>query len=250
MDHQHDWYKSFFQGMALDMWSQALPQAFTDSEIKFIEAHLPVSPGAALLDVPCGYGRHALALAKKGCAVMAIDIAEDYIQQLRASAGESLPNIHAVHADILEYPLQGEFDGAICMGNSFGYFPYGDMLRFCNNVAHALPRGKKFVINTGLLAESILPDLRTGNKWMEINDMLYLREHMYLPEESILKSTMKFVRGGKTETGVAYYYVHTLAEVKRMLATAGFETVEAFGNVEGTPFKLGDPQAYLVATKG
>lgn len=247
--NQHDWYKHFFKGMALDMWSQALPQAFTDNEVSFIQKQMALPANAKVLDVPAGFGRHSLALAGKGYDVTAIDIAEDYVNEIKRSALQANLNITAQHADILEYPLSGSFDGAICMGNSFGYFPYENMLKFCGKISSVLKSGSKFVINSGIVAETILPNMLSGNRWMEVGDLLYLREHTYIPAESIMKSTMKFIRGEKTETSIGYYYIFTLAEIARMLVSVGFGAIRLFGNTDGAAFKFGDQQVYIVTTK-
>ena len=46
------------------------------AEADFIEKHLQVSHGAKLLDVPCGNGRLAIELARRGYQLTGIDIAE------------------------------------------------------------------------------------------------------------------------------------------------------------------------------
>lgn len=68
----------------------------------------PVAPGARApraLDLACGTGRHALAMAQAGYVVTAIDIRLDALQALRASASlEGLP-IRPVCADMTRMPL-------------------------------------------------------------------------------------------------------------------------------------------------
>jgi len=46
------------------------------------------------------------------------------------------------------------YDGAYCFGNSFGFLAYDDMEAFVNGVAQALKPGARFVIETGMTAES------------------------------------------------------------------------------------------------
>ena len=41
----------------------------TNQEINFIERILSIVRGSAIIDVPCGYGRHAVELAKRGYSV-------------------------------------------------------------------------------------------------------------------------------------------------------------------------------------
>ena len=45
----------------------------TAQEIDFIEEYLTVSPGACILDVGCGFGRHSIELARRDFDVTGID---------------------------------------------------------------------------------------------------------------------------------------------------------------------------------
>ena len=54
----------------------------------------------------CGYGRHAIALAKKGIYVTAVDNLDDYINEINKTAkNENLP-VKAIKADVLEYKIE------------------------------------------------------------------------------------------------------------------------------------------------
>ena len=66
MSDQHNWYESFFDGLAMEFWQEAMKPEYTDVEIKFILDILNLSTGAKILDIPCGFGRHSMALAHKG----------------------------------------------------------------------------------------------------------------------------------------------------------------------------------------
>ena len=49
-----DWYKTFFTGLAVEMWLNAMPAEETAREAEFLRAKLQVAAPAKLLDVPCG----------------------------------------------------------------------------------------------------------------------------------------------------------------------------------------------------
>ncbi len=61
---------------------------YTDAEIKFIKEIVSLAEGSNVLDVPCGFGRHTIALAKEGFNVTGIDIAEEYIHTLNEAISE------------------------------------------------------------------------------------------------------------------------------------------------------------------
>ena len=63
MNVQSNWWETFFTGVAVDMWVQAVPEEHTRQEAERLETLLAVRPGAEVLDVPCGAGRLASVLA-------------------------------------------------------------------------------------------------------------------------------------------------------------------------------------------
>jgi len=71
----------------------------------------------------------------------------------------------------------------------------------------------------------------------------------YLAAESCLETKGTFARGGKEEVRMFWHHIYTLAEIRRMLAAHGLETVETFGSLERAPFGLGAQSLTLVAQK-
>lgn len=246
-----NWYEDFFQGIACEVWENAVPVEMTNQEVDFLLGELNLQPGQRILDVQCGFGRHAIPLARKGFEVVGIDISETFIRNLAAkSKAEYLP-ITAIRADILSVPLEYSFSAAICMGNSFGYFGYDKLKRSVEKVAFCLQPGAKFVINSGMLAESILPNLLTYAKQntYTIGDVVMEVSNEYDAGESCLVSNLLYTRGAKTEAQAFKHYVFTLGEIRRLLESCGLRLIAAYGDVSLTEFKLGDRQAYLVAEK-
>ncbi len=97
-----------------------------------------VKRGANILDIPCGTGRLALQLAKKGFNVTGVDISEGFITGLTEKVKEDSLSIEVIRENILSLELTGSLDGAYCAGNSFGYFDYEGMSVFVKKVAACL----------------------------------------------------------------------------------------------------------------
>ena len=154
--------------------------------------------------------------------------------------------MEAIRADILDYSIDGQFDLAICLGNSFAYFPADKMSEFVMKVQESLKPGSKFIINTGSLAESLLPNLEHKD-WYEMSGLFFMFENTYLAGDSVLRSDMIFVKGEKTERKTTFHFVYTLAQVKGMLTSAGFREIEVFNGLEKAEYKFGDQRAYIVA---
>ena len=247
MNSQQNWYKTFFNGLALEVWTKVMTPDYTNTEVQFIKEFIRNANGN-ILDIPCGNGRHSIALAKEGYTVTSIDIAEEYISSLREVIDkENLPII-PIQADILEYELSGEFDLAICLGNSFSYFNYYQTLEFAKKVYGVLKTGGAFLVNTGAVAESILPSVQLKD-WIEVDGILFLSERLYHAESSVLQSNYRIIQKEKIEYKTAYHHVFTLAEIRRLLTEAGFGEIEQYSGFDKTPYKYGDRQAFIVATK-
>jgi SAM-dependent methyltransferase len=90
----------------------------TDQEVEFLVDALGLGPGSRVLDVGCGPGRHAHALARRGIAVHGIDISQRFVDLATSAAP---PGATFERLDARALPFDGEFDAAIslCQG-AFG----------------------------------------------------------------------------------------------------------------------------------
>ena len=73
-----NWYEDFFQGINCEIWENAIPPELTKLEVDFLVNELNLQQGQHILDMPCGFGRHAIELSKRGFTVTGIDISETF----------------------------------------------------------------------------------------------------------------------------------------------------------------------------
>jgi len=245
----HDWYKTFFQGIVLDMWRKAVTPEQTRAEADFLERHLRLRPGARVLDVPCGSGRHAMALAARGYSLTGVDLSLESIEEARRLSAEGRFPVQWRHGDMRDLPWESEYDAACCFGNSFGYLEPEGMRVFVSSLARTLKPGARFALDTGMTAESILPNL-LEKQWARLDDILFLEENRYLPLESVFETTYTFVRGGETHVGTGRQCVYTVRELLALLGEAGLSTLEVYRSLAGEAFEVGAPYLLLVAEKG
>src|SRR6266852_449533 len=110
MDVPKDWWQGFFSGVAVDCWLQAVPEQQTRLEVAFIQKMLQVPPPARLLDVPCGGGRHTLALAAAGYQMTGVDISQDMLKAARSSEASRKLCVTWEQRDMRDLPWSKEFD--------------------------------------------------------------------------------------------------------------------------------------------
>ncbi len=243
-----DWYKTFFRGVALDLWRQVAAPEQTRAEADFLDRALGLQPGARVLDVPCGLGRHAIELAARGFRVSGVDLSDEAIAAARETGAGAGTTVEWVRADMRDLPWEAEFDGAFCFGNSFGYLGPAGTRSFVKAVSRALRPGARFALDGGMAAESVLPNLRE-REWAAIGDILFLEENRYLVEEGCLETRYTFVRDGEVSTRTGLHWVFTLREIRELLADARFVVEGAYNSLAGEPFTVGSPYLVLVARK-
>jgi SAM-dependent methyltransferase len=147
MSRGRDWTKSFFRPEIFTPGSSEAVAAAA-AETRFIWKALGLAKGSRVLDIPCGTGRHAVRLARRGASVLGVDITPAYLREARRAAVK-LPNVRFVRGDMRRIPLRGEFDAAINLWTSFGYFEKpSDDLKTLRGVARALKPGGLFLIDT------------------------------------------------------------------------------------------------------
>jgi SAM-dependent methyltransferase len=90
----------------------------TEQEVGFLVDALGLGSGARVLDVGCGPGRHAHALARRGLEVVGVDISRRFVE---LAAADAPPGATFLRADARALAFDAEFDAAIslCQG-AFG----------------------------------------------------------------------------------------------------------------------------------
>ncbi len=243
------WYDNFFHGLPQEAWKAAQTDDQTQLDLEWMVDTLEFGPGDHLLDVFCGYGRHALLIARMGCSVTGIDISAESIAELTTDAlAEELP-IEAICGDFMTVPLTGPFNAGYCLGNSFSFFPRPQMLAFLQRIAGLLEPGGRFLAHTGMIAESVLPDYQE-RQWLEIEDGFYfLMENEYDPLDSRIDSNLTYIRAGQTETRLAQHYIYTLGDLRSLFYEAGFTAPACYGDLDGRAYALGDADLWLLAER-
>ncbi|MCI0635788.1 MAG: methyltransferase domain-containing protein [Actinobacteria bacterium] len=110
--------RNWFNPIAEFLGPAYLRNAFTkgtEQELEFLVGELGLEPGQRILDVGCGPGRHALALARRDMKVVGVDLSPDFIDLARdAAAAEGLAARFEV-GDVRDLAYDAEFAAAVCL---------------------------------------------------------------------------------------------------------------------------------------
>lgn len=120
----------------------------TEQEIDFVIEALGLNRGARVLDVGCGPGRHALALARRGFRVHGVDLSPTFIDLARRAAeAEGLDATFEV-ADVRDLEGGAGFDAAICLcQGGFGLLGGDDDEDVVARIAASLRPGAGFALS-------------------------------------------------------------------------------------------------------
>lgn len=129
------WFRFFHVG---------IPVGRTERETAFLARVCPRPDFTCVLDLCCGMGRHARALAALGYGVTGVERDADAVTAARAQAAGPT----YVQADVREYqPPAGAFDAVVVMSQSFGYFDAATNGRLLGMWAGALRPGGRVVLD-------------------------------------------------------------------------------------------------------
>jgi SAM-dependent methyltransferase len=121
-------------------------------EVDFLTEELALKPGAAILDVGCGTGRHSVELAKRGYKVTGIDLSAEMLKEAREKAKAAGVDVSFIRADATDFTLPAKFDAAICLcEGSFGLLghrddPINQPLAILSNISKSLKKKAKAIL--------------------------------------------------------------------------------------------------------
>lgn len=176
-----------------------------------------------------------------------VDLALPLLEDARLKAAERNLEITWEHRDMRDLPWTHTFDGAICFGESFGFFDDCNNLKFVEAIFKTLKPGGKFFLDV-LAAEVLFPRFQERS-WHTAGDILVVSESKYDHVEGRVNTTWTIVQNGRLETKSSSMHIYTYHELHNLLRKTGFCRVESYGSLEGDSFTLGSRRLYLVAMK-
>ena len=118
----------------------------TAAEVEVVWKLLELEPGLELLDLACGHGRIANALAERGVRVTGLDATPLFLDLARRDAAERGVEVEYVEGDMRSLPWSERFDRVLCWFTSFGYFSDEENRQVLREVYEALKPGGLFAI--------------------------------------------------------------------------------------------------------
>jgi len=227
-------------------------------QLDWIWRQLRLKSGHKVLDVTCGPGLYAVALAQRGCEVTGVDFSPAAIAYARALAAENRVDGSCtfVQQDVRRMtPAEAEFDAALLLYGQLGVFERSEALALLAKIAGALKPGGRLLVEL-LDQERVDKKDRTwwftGDKglWGE-RPFLHLGERMWLAGEHLVMErfhTMDLETGELQEI-VLCDQTYALDEMAQILRGAGFSTVDVAPAWDGVPLQDAPNWNVYIASK-
>jgi SAM-dependent methyltransferase len=237
-------------------WETVGPVLFTarrwedaPREVEAMMDLLGLSPGARVLDLCCGVGRHSLELARRGFQVTGVDRTATYLEEARSRAAEEGLQVEFLREDMRTFVRPGAFDAVINYFTSFGYFESDeDEHRVLANAHLSLKAGGVLLME--MMGKEILARVFSERGWREEDGMLILEDRKLAPDWSTLDNRWIIIGDGDRREVTLTTRQYSAAELCRLLREAGFANVDACGDLLGAPYDMQAKRLVVVAHKG
>jgi SAM-dependent methyltransferase len=138
-DYSSIWFELFLQPIAPEQ---------TEREAAFVARWLSQPAYRAVLDLCCGQGRHARALARRGYRVTGVDANAAALEVARSVSGDTGETIVYLQHDMRRLAeLPGSFDAVICLWQSFGNFDAATNADILRQISQKLRHGGRLVLD-------------------------------------------------------------------------------------------------------
>jgi SAM-dependent methyltransferase len=230
----------------LYFYSDSLTDERSDAEVALLVTLLELDSPMKILDLACGFGRHANRLAALGHLVTGVDFTAGFLEIARHHAAEQGVQVDYRQGEMRRINFTEEFDRVVLLFTSFGYFADGENVQVMENIARALKPG-------GLLGFDI-PNRDVMVKNLPISDVVEKDGDLMINRLSFDMLTGRFhnrrivIREGIRKDKPFSIRLYNTTEIRDLLNKVGLE-VYKMCSYDGQPLSADSRGMVVVARK-
>ncbi|MCE7002625.1 methyltransferase domain-containing protein [Kibdelosporangium philippinense] len=220
-----------------DLWSgfaETMFQPHRAKEAADLVATSPLldfGPAARVLDLCCGPGLWLLPLAQRGYQVTGVDLSPIMLEHAKTRC----PEAELICEDMLEFARPGQFDVALNVFTSFGYFAEAeDNLQVLRNAYTSLAKDGQLILD--VLGKEVLASWVGRPKSVDVEGGYVVMRDTVLDTWTRLRTDWTLIKGETARHAVIECFIYSGAELKALLQEAGFQDIECFGDFDGAPY--------------
>lgn len=210
-------------------------------QVNFVKEQVDRMGGRAsrILDVGCGTGQLASALARSGLQVEALDLNGEMIKKARQLHG-SQPELSFAQLDMRKIKdafAQGVFDGLLCLGNTLVHLQdegaISEFLRACKTLLKPSGLFLLQILNYDYILRDKIKELPS----IETENLRFSRRYEYPPKQEQISfvTIVEDKKSGFREENREELFPIGTQRLLALLAEAGFNSPETYGSFDGAP---------------
>ena len=243
------WWEELFNDDFIRTMAKVSDQQI-GKEVTFIEESLGCEPGAMVLDLACGTGRHAVELAARGYQVVGFDLSLAMLARASDEAQDRKQKINFVQGDMREMTFEETFDGVYAWNTSFGFFDETQNNTVIARLHKSLKKGGQLLLD--VVNRDFIIRQAPSLAWFEGDGCICMDEMTidFITSRMKVKRTL-MMDDGRTKEIEYSVRIYSLHELGKMLHENGFRVAEVSGRT-GTPgvfFGAESPRTLILAEK-
>ncbi len=244
------WYKTLFEQEDPIRYGIYAESDSSRAQVDFVIEKTGVEPGARVLDLCCGQGRHLLELIRRGYSGVGADLSEYMLSKCREVAEEDGIPVELIRCDMREIDFESDFDLVINMFTAFGYLESDDEdQKVLGAIGKALKPGGVFFID--MMGRDGLMRRFKPRHWDENSrgDIVVAERKMDMLTGRIdCREVELFADGSRREVNHSIR-VYTFTELEKMLNQAGIKVESTWGGFDGSDFTMDSSRMIVVGRK-
>ncbi len=245
-----EWWKEYFDEVYFLMYTSMDNEERTNQETDFIADALNLTEKDWVLDAGCGWGRHSIALAKRGISVVGLDYSEYLLEKAKQRADQAGIEVEFIHGDIRALPFpDASFTAIFSYFTSFGYFSDEENKQALKEFSRVLkPKGKLLIETINL--PYILKNFMHKN-WFKAGESTYVIEEMRFDAETsrVYNKRYIFKDGAFLTEREHFVRLYLYPEMAQILSEIGLTIVETYGDRKKSSYSASSPRMIIVAQK-
>jgi SAM-dependent methyltransferase len=231
MAHKKEWFAEWFDSKYYHTLYKSHDEQEAKAAVDNLLRALALSPGARVLDLACGKGRHSRYLAAQGFDVTGLDISSASIRFARQFEQEQL---HFYQHDMRLPFRHNYFDATMNMFTSFGYFDTDeDHQRTLHVIAKGLRTGGLLLLdffNSHWVRANIVPSDT------KVVDGITFQLEKRIADGHVYKS-VRFEAEGRPFEFRERVRLFDLSDFERMFERAGLVLRQCYGGYDLRPYE-------------
>lgn len=232
---------AFYKSIA-DYYDDIFP--FSPPQKGFVSSCIPNISDAKLLDIGCGTGNLALALAPLCREIIGIDPDESMLEIARQKTADKFTNLQFHPYGMLDMEEKFKpvsFDAILCFGNTLVHLSTEDeIINFLRQSKHVLKPGGKLliqIINYDRIIDQDISALPT----IENDRIKFVRDYRYHPENNILdfETSLTIKENNQEIKNCIQLLPIRKADLENLMIKAGLTDIVFYGNFKKATL-LGD----------